>query len=586
MNRCISKGLNFNLTQSIFDDDLKMPIRHWNPILKTKTHSFPKELNQRPLLCHNFEMENLATQKKQRGLFCLFERHIAIAEEGSSLELLSYMSINFASISKSTKKDGKFFFTVMKSSIIYEFTTEDNVAIETWLDALTKYCVRSDFHQIYTVLKEIGKGSFAAVHLAQHKTSHVNYAVKCFRKDYLLLKNKERTKAGLMAEITILRDLTHDNISQLHGVFETEHYIYLVQQLIKGETLQDKLEKNLKLEEIHYKNIMSNLIHTLSYLASKGVMHRDLNPHNIIIDENDHVTIIDFGLATYIDEKEYLYSICGTPGYIAPEVFNYDTAIDSTKFDNRCDIFSLGAIFYYMMFGKPLFPGKNKSEIMEINKNFTVNHPPLRLSLKESHHKFTPALDLLLQMLEADPTARISAAGAFQHPYLNPEAAQVALLSDRDIDQMRLLKFIPIDDVDSIVETVTSLQGSIDGSIRGLELSPAAKRVHSKKSFSALETNILRPWNMIIADSKVRASAKSTRKYPFYTPKNEGRRKDAFSSISRNNTTNSCNYFREDEVDEAEIAEEDCASEAYVIPVERYLTMPNENKLSKTVRIK
>jgi calcium-dependent protein kinase len=76
-------------------------------------------------------------------------------------------------------------------------------------------------------------------------------------------------------------------------------------------------------------------------------MHRDLKPDNILIDPKENIKIVDFGLAAYLHEIDMIFAKCGTPGYIAPEVFKYDTSKPSTKYNEKCDMFSAGCILYF-----------------------------------------------------------------------------------------------------------------------------------------------------------------------------------------------------------------------------------------------
>ena len=155
----------------------------------------------------------------------------------------------------------------------------------------------------------------------------------------------------MINEIDIMRALDHDNIIKLYEVYETEKSIYLVLDLIQGKSLQDTLKKSsfkADYSEIKIFNIIRSLLDALSYLASKGIMHRDLKPDNILLEKGEKVKIVDFGLATFIDVPEYIFKKCGTPGYIAPEVFKYDQKDPSTAYDDRCDVFSAGCIFSFL----------------------------------------------------------------------------------------------------------------------------------------------------------------------------------------------------------------------------------------------
>lgn len=91
-------------------------------------------------------------------------------------------------------------------------------------------------------------------------------------------------------------------------------------------------------------------------MHEKNIMHRDLKPENIILRgaESLECVIADFGLATKVDQENYIFTRCGTPGYVAPEIANLR---DKSKYGPVCDIFSLGVIFHILLLGKSPFPG-------------------------------------------------------------------------------------------------------------------------------------------------------------------------------------------------------------------------------------
>ena len=155
----------------------------------------------------------------------------------------------------------------------------------------------------------------------------------------------------MLNEIDIMRCLNHENIIKLYEVFETEKSIYLVLELIQGKSLQEVLKKPTFRDEFSegkIVNMIKSILDALAYLAAKGIMHRDLKPDNILLGKGDVIKIVDFGLATFIDVPDYIFKKCGTPGYIAPEVFKYDQKNASTNYDDKCDVFSAGCIMFYM----------------------------------------------------------------------------------------------------------------------------------------------------------------------------------------------------------------------------------------------
>jgi len=116
---------------------------------------------------------------------------------------------------------------------------------------------------------------------------------------------------------------------------------------------------------------IKGILEGLVYLESKNIMHRDLKPDNIMLDINDNIKILDFGLASLVSEQGSVYEKCGTPGYIAPEVFSFSKTRPSSYYDPKCDVFSLGCIFLNRIYGHSLFKGETPSEILEANKKFS-----------------------------------------------------------------------------------------------------------------------------------------------------------------------------------------------------------------------
>jgi len=232
---------------------------------------------------------------------------------------------------------------------------------------------------------------------------------------------------ALINEINLMRSLDHENIIKLHEVHETDKSVYLVMELVKGRTLESLIKKRAFIDDhsdFQSMQIIYSILDALKYLAEQGIMHRDLKPSNILIQEGGKVKIVDFGMATEINIPKYIFNKCGTPGYIAPEIFKYDQNKESTAYNDRCDVFSAGCILYYMLFGSPLIKGKKISEILELNKSNSNNFDSFIQVIKQELASFTTrfnkeGLNLILKLLEFDHKKRISANDALKSLYFH-----------------------------------------------------------------------------------------------------------------------------------------------------------------------
>ena len=151
---------------------------------------------------------------------------------------------------------------------------------------------------------------------------------------------------------------------KMEGVYESENSIYLVLEYVEGQRVCGRMNSLSKYTMQERRLILKGILKGLAEMAKKGVVHRDIKPDNIILGREP--IVIDFGLATEVLAAEYIFVRCGTPGYVAPEIINI------TDMTEKCspisDVFSVGCIFYYVLFGKHLFMAKNQQEIIAANK--------------------------------------------------------------------------------------------------------------------------------------------------------------------------------------------------------------------------
>ena len=115
-------------------------------------------------------------------------------------------------------------------------------------------------------------------------------------------------------------------------------------ELLKGGSLLDYIIKKYDITEEDCRIIMMQLLNALTYIHSQDIMHRDLKPENILFrtETYEQVVISDFGLAEFSKSKKYIYTRCGTPGYVAPEVLN------DLKYNTKVDVYSAGIILFIL----------------------------------------------------------------------------------------------------------------------------------------------------------------------------------------------------------------------------------------------
>jgi len=214
--------------------------------------------------------------------------------------------------------------------------------------------------------KILGSGISGMVRLCTHKATGVKYAVKSLD---LLLVESEQNRQQLREEIAIMCQLDHPNIVRLEEVYESHSEIYLVQELCVGGELFDRLDEQ---PEYHYTEsecagLVKQMICSLRYIHSKGIIHRDLKLENFLFstkDTDSELKMIDFGLSkhfSYVGEVHH--QPVGTPYTVSPEVIR-------GSYDERCDVWAIGVITYLLLSGEPPFGGCGGPEsLMQVRSN-------------------------------------------------------------------------------------------------------------------------------------------------------------------------------------------------------------------------
>ncbi|MHC5034521.1 MAG: serine/threonine protein kinase [Planctomycetota bacterium] len=202
--------------------------------------------------------------------------------------------------------------------------------------------------------KKIGEGGMGSVYKGTHKTLDIPLAVKVLPK-HIDLKDPEYSQR-FSREARIAARLRHPNLVQVHDYGVEGGYYYLVMDYVPGPTCSEEVQRLGKLDWRKASEIASQVSRGLEYAASKGIIHRDVTPGNIIIDPEGVARITDLGLAkeTTADATGLTRSgaSLGTPYYMSPEQIN-----SARDVDFRTDIYSLGATLYHMICGKVPYTG-------------------------------------------------------------------------------------------------------------------------------------------------------------------------------------------------------------------------------------
>jgi len=248
----------------------------------------------------------------------------------------------------------------------------------------------------YGIMEEIGQGQFGKVYKGQNMRNGEIVAIKEVKMERYMQDSV--LKSCINNEIYVLSQISHKNIIRLMKEIHTELYLYIVYEFCNEGNLDDYLGKKKKLSEDEAIEIMKGLLEGFKLLKKHYIIHRDIKPSNILLKDGT-VKIADFGLCrTYLGkelEKEK-GTLIGTPIYMAPEL------ITGQPLNEKTDIYSLGAVFYELMFGHCPYEDSSLIELVEKQKKW-----PLVIPLEENPIK-EKTQAILRKMLSINPDFRAS----------------------------------------------------------------------------------------------------------------------------------------------------------------------------------
>ncbi|XP_058931986.1 protein kinase C delta type [Kogia breviceps] len=269
----------------------------------------------------------------------------------------------------------------------------------------------------FTFIKVLGKGSFGKVLLAELKGKKEFFAIKALKKDVVLIDDDVECT---MVEKRVLA-LSGENpfLTHLFCTFQTKDHLFFVMEFLNGGDLMYHIQDKGRFELYRATFYAAEIVCGLQFLHQKGIIYRDLKLDNVMLDQDGHIKIADFGMC-----KENMFgdkqasTFCGTPDYIAPEI------LQGLKYSFSVDWWSFGVLLYEMLIGQSPFHGDDEDELFESIRVDSPYYP--RWITRESK-------DILEKLLERDTARRLGVTGNIKiHPFF--KTINWALLEKRAVE--------------------------------------------------------------------------------------------------------------------------------------------------------
>ncbi|XP_071778435.1 cyclin-dependent kinase 16 isoform X1 [Centroberyx gerrardi] len=296
--------------------------------------------------------------------------------------------------------------------------------------------------ETYVKLDKLGEGTYATVYKGRSKLTDNLVALKEIR-----LEHEEGAPCTAIREVSLLKDLKHANIVTLHDIIHTQKSLTLVFEYLDKDLKQYLDDCGNTIHVHNVKLFLFQLLRGLAYCHRRKVLHRDLKPQNLLINDKGELKLADFGLARAksIPTKTYSNEVV-TLWYRPPDIL-----LGSTDYSTQIDMWGVGCIFYEMSTGRPLFPGSTVEEELHFifkllgtpteeswpgicsNEEFiSYNYPHYRAERLSNH---TPRLDsegveLLSKLLQFEGKKRISAEESMRHRYFTNLGNRILTLPD------------------------------------------------------------------------------------------------------------------------------------------------------------
>ncbi|XP_037015082.2 serine/threonine-protein kinase 32C [Artibeus jamaicensis] len=264
----------------------------------------------------------------------------------------------------------------------------------------------------FQILRAIGKGSFGKVCIVQKRDTGKMYAMKYVSKRQCIERDEVR---NVFRELEILQGLEHVFLVNLWYSFQDEEDMFMVVDLLLGGDLRYHLQQNVQFSEDTVRLYVCEMALALDYLRGQHIIHRDVKPDNILLDERGHAHLTDFNIATIIKDGERATALAGTKPYMAPEIFQ-SFVNGGTGYSFEVDWWSVGVMAYELLRGwRPydIHSSNAVESLVQLFSTVSVQYVP-------SWSKETVAL--LRKLLTVNPKHRVS---SLQDMQATPSLAHV-----------------------------------------------------------------------------------------------------------------------------------------------------------------
>ncbi|XP_053495568.1 phosphorylase b kinase gamma catalytic chain, liver/testis isoform [Ictalurus furcatus] len=295
-----------------------------------------------------------------------------------------------------------------------------------------------EFHQKYESKEVIGRGVSSVVRRCVNKHTGQEFAVKIIEitAEKMTAQQLEEVKSSTLKEIHVLNVLKgHPSIITLIDSYESATFIFLVFDLMRRGELFDYLTEKVTLSEKETRNMMRALLEAVQYLHSLNIVHRDLKPENILLDDQGHIKLSDFGFSVQLQPGEKLRELCGTPGYLAPEILKCSMDETHEGYGKEVDLWACGVILFTLLAGSPPFWHRKQMLMLRM-----IMEGRYQFSSPEWDDRSDTVKDLISRLLVLDPAVRLTAEQALTHPFfLQYQKEDVRLFSPRKTFRVLIL---------------------------------------------------------------------------------------------------------------------------------------------------